>query len=112
MKFKQSETKWNIFSLSLEEQLNLLLLPVIVVELVDVDVVADAVAVAVELVVDGEALELTVGPPAPRLLDGEAGSDMGDDGGDCFISSNNDGDLLVAFAFGAPFNAELLANCK
>lgn len=95
-------------SLSREATLNLLLLPVIVVELVDVDVVA----VAVELVVDGEALELAVGPPAPRLLDGEAGSDMGDDGGDCFISSSNDGDLLVAFAFGAPFNAELLANCK
>lgn len=93
---------------SFPSEKNLLLLPVIVVELVDVDVVA---VVAVELVVDGEALVVAAGPLAPWLLDGEAGSDMGDDGGDCFISSNN-GDLLVAFAFGAPFNAELLANCK
>lgn len=32
----------------------------------------------------------------------------GEDGGDCLISSSGG----VLFAFGAPFNAELLANCK
>lgn len=40
-----------------------------------------------------------------------SGSDIGDDGGDDFISSKG-GDLLDALLFGAPFNAELLANCK
>lgn len=32
----------------------------------------------------------------------------GEDGGDCLMSSNGG----VLFAFGAPFNAELLANCR
>lgn len=80
----------------------LLLLPLIVVELVEEDVVA------VELVADVEVLEVVIDVLAST---GETGSDIGDDGGDALISSNN-GDLLVGFAFGAPFNAELLANCK
>lgn len=75
------------------------MLPLIVVEQVDVDVVA------VPLVVDDEALEA-----ATLDSGGEAGSDIGDDGGDCFMSNSN-GDLH-GFAFGAPFSAELLANCK
>lgn len=32
----------------------------------------------------------------------------GEDGGDCLMSSSGG----VLFAFGAPFNAELLANCR
>lgn len=47
------------------------------------------------------------------LLDGDCGSESesGDDGGDALISSNG-GDLLPALLLRAPFNAELLANCK
>lgn len=69
----------------------------------------DVVVVAVELDAVNEALVVV----ADLLTSvGEPGSDDGgDDGGDDFISSNN-GDLLVSFAFAAPFNAELLANCK
>lgn len=36
-------------------------------------------------------------------------SELGDDGGEVFISSNGG---VFDLAFGAPFNAELLANCK
>lgn len=78
--------------------MNLLLLPVIVVALFDaVDVVVE-VATVKELV-------------AVVTLTGESGCDIGDDGGDVFMSSSN-GDLLIGFAFGAPFKAELLPSCK
>lgn len=81
----------------------LLLLPLMVVVAVD-----DEVAVAVEL---GAVTEALVVVAVVLTSVGESGSEIGDDGGDALISSNK-GDLLVAFAFGAPFNAELLANCK
>lgn len=42
---------------------------------------------------------------------GDVCPESGDDGGDVFISSNG-GDLLDDLLLGAPFNAELLANCK
>lgn len=68
----------------------------------------DEVTVAVELEAVTEALVVVA---VVLTSVGEAGSEIGDDGGDVLMSSNN-GDLLVAFTFGAPFNAELLANCK
>lgn len=73
-----------------------------------VAVLLDAVMIDVELDTVDEALVVVgdvVGPV------GETGSDIGDEGGDVLISINN-GDLLVVPAFGAPFSAELLANCK
>lgn len=61
--------------------------------------------------VDAVDVALVVLAAAPETLPGEAGSDIGDDGGDVLMSSSS-GDLLVGFTFGAPFKAELLANCK
>lgn len=74
------------------------MLPLIVVVPLD--------ALEVDVVADVKALVVTA-----DSLTGESGCDIGDDGGEVFMSSNN-GDLLVGFAFGAPFNAELLPNCK
>lgn len=68
----------------------------------------EAVVVVVELAVVDEALVVA---DVAVWLAGETGSDIGEDGGDVLISINN-GDLLVVLTFGAPFKAELLANCK
>lgn len=68
-------------------------------------VVAPDVTVSEALVVAEEVL-LT-------FVDGDwGGSEFGDEGGEDFISSNSGDLLVVALIFGAPFNAELLANCK
>lgn len=78
------------------------MLPLIVVAQLEVDVSAVEFDTVVEaLVVTGRVISSVR----------EAGSLKGEDGGDAFISSNS-GDLLVALIFGAPFKAELLANCR
>lgn len=77
-----------------------------VAELIPLDETAvDDVGVDVDKVI--VAVELTLG------LSGDNGSesDIGEDGGDVLISSGGV-DLPDSVLFGAPFNAELLANCK
>lgn len=69
-----------------------------------VEAVADDGAVVV--VVDDDGVFVVVAnAEANSIL---AVTSDGEDGGDCLISSNGG----VLFAFGAPFKAELLANCK
>lgn len=80
-----------------------LLLPLIVVVLLVV--IVDAVDATLD--VADEALMVTAGVSRT----GDDRSEMGEDGGDDFMSISS-GDLLVGFAVCAPFNAELLANCK
>lgn len=73
------------------------------------DVADDAADVVVKL--DDAVNEALV--EANVLVDGDSGdSEIGDEGGDAFMSSNNGDLLVVALIFGAPFKAELLANCK
>lgn len=69
----------------------------------------DEVAIAIELDAVNEAIVVAVDV---LTLAGESGSEMGEEGGEAFISSSR-GDLLVDLIFGAPFKAELLAaSCK
>lgn len=74
----------------------------------------DDVAIASVVVELDDAVNeaLVVAEEVLTLVDGDCcDSEMGDEGGDAFMSSSN-GDLLVALIFGAPFKAELLASCK
>lgn len=85
------------------------MLPLIAVVVFDTD---DAIAnVVVEL--DDAVNEALVVADVLTFADGDWGdSEIGDEGGEAFMSSNN-GDLLDApLIFGAPFKAELLASCK
>lgn len=91
------------------EFFHILLLPLMVVVVPETDDIAVAVAVAVVLNGVNEALVVAIDV---LTLVGETGSEMGEEGGEAFISSSS-GDLLVAFIFGAPFKAELLAaSCR
>lgn len=65
----------------------------------------DAVAVVVDVVVVVDDVLVVANADAKSIL---AVTFDGEDGGDCLISSSGG----VLFAFGAPFNAELLANCR
>lgn len=68
------------------------------------------VAVALD---DAVSEALVVAEEVLAFVAGELGdSEFGDDGGEVFMSSKSGDLLVVALMFGAPFRAELLANCR
>lgn len=77
---------------------------------VRVVVVLDVEALAVEFDTVNEAL-VVVAVDAFTFVGDAGGSEIGEEGGEVFMSSKS-GDLLVASILGAPFKAELLANCR
>lgn len=84
------------------------MLPLIAVVVLDTDDVANVV-----IALDAVNEALVEADVVLTLVDGDCGdSEIGDEGGEAFISSNNGDLLVVALIFGAPFNAELLANCR
>lgn len=88
------------------------MLPLIAVVVLDTD---DDATANVAVVLDDAVNEALVVADVvlAAFVDGDCGdSEFGDEGGEVFISSNNGDLLVVALIFGAPFNAELLANCK